>query len=495
MDRATAIAGVQQAGQQALAQIRAGRYEQALGWCVRGLTLAPKHPGLNFLAGVSHNAAGRPEAALGCFAKTLSEQPNHLDALYNAGHALERLGRFEEAIAHYRRALAVKPGHLPSRFNLANCLVALDTDDTRGEARALLEQILNQQGEPRAHKNLGVIALSENRLSDAQYHFARVLNAFPDFSEAAGNLGFTLLKQEQFAEGWQYLEQGSATKEAEYRERRPALPLWDFSTGQRVLLWVEQGIGDTLMFGSVLPEIIAASEAVGLACDPRLHPLLAATFGEGLALFRIAGPDTLDGWAVQRSLESSMAGYRRSAADFAATAQGYITADGARAENLRAALGVGEEQTLIGISWHSVASETGASRSCALNELLAAAAGDDRVFVNLQYGDVSDELAQARDAGFNIIEAPDLDTREDLDGLATLVAACDLVITIDNSTVHLGGALGQNQILLLPYYCDWRWGLERQTSLLYANTQLVRQPGPGDWASVFAQLKASLAGL
>jgi tetratricopeptide (TPR) repeat protein len=451
-------------------------------------------PGLNFLAGVCHNAAGRPEAALGCFAKTLSEQPQHLDALYNAGHALERLGRLDEAIAHYRRVLAVQPDHLPSRFNLANCLVMDATEVSVSEAKALLEDILTRQKEPRAHKNLGIIALSENRLADAQHHFEQILKVFPDFAEASGNLGFALLKQEQFAAGWPYLEQGAATREAEYRERRPALPLWDFSPGQRVLLWVEQGIGDTLMFGSVLPEIIAASEAVGLACDPRLHPLLAANFGEALALFPVMGPDSLDGWAVQRSLEAAMAGYRQSAEDFAATAQGYLTADGAKAENLRAALGVGEDQTLVGISWHSVASETGASRSCSLIDLLTAAAGDDRVFVNLQYGDVSAELAAAREAGFTVLEAPGLDTWEDLDGLATLIAACDLVITVDNSTVHLGGALGQNQILLLPHYCDWRWGLERDTSLVYANTQLVRQPRKGDWAGAFAQLKASLAG-
>ena len=60
-------------------------------------------------------------------------------------------------------------------------------------------------------------------------------------------------------------------------------------------------------------------------------------------------------------------------------------------------------------------------------------------------------------------------------------------------SVHFGGVLGKNQILLLPYYCDWRWGLERDTSLIYANTQLLRQPTAGDWAGVLAQLSTLLA--
>lgn len=85
--------------------------------------------------------------------------------------------------------------------------------------------------------------------------------------------------------------------------------------------------------------------------------------------------------------------------------------------------------------------------------------------------------------------------REDLDGFASLLAALDLVISVDNSTVHLAGALGVRTWVLLPFVADWRWGVRGSRSSWYAETVLYRQHGAAAWDDVLVRVARDLAGL
>ena len=100
-----------------------------------------------------------------------------------------------------------------------------------------------------------------------------------------------------------------------------------------------------------------------------------------------------------------------------------------------------------------------------------------------------DELASvSKELGIEIIQVGKIDNKSDINGLASLIMACDSVVTIDNSTAHLAGALGQNVKVLLPFVHDWRWGFNDLSSYWYDNVELYRQPKPEDWASVFGKL-------
>lgn len=118
-------------------------------------------------------------------------------------------------------------------------------------------------------------------------------------------------------------------------------------------------------------------------------------------------------------------------------------------------------------------------------------------WVNAQYGDCRAELDCIRaEHGIPIHHWPDLNPLHDVDGFAAFLAALDLVISIDNSTAHLAGALGTETWMLLPFASEtgWRWLTQRTDTLWYAGVRLWRQPRPGQWSPVVEAAARELAG-
>ena len=117
-------------------------------------------------------------------------------------------------------------------------------------------------------------------------------------------------------------------------------------------------------------------------------------------------------------------------------------------------------------------------------------------FINLQYGDCTAELNSAREKhNVTVHDWNDANPLEDMDDFAAKVAALDLVLSIDNSTVHLSGALGIPTWLMQPYSPDWRWLPDRQVSHWYPSVQQYRQTIPGNWDNVIGNISDSLISL
>jgi ADP-heptose:LPS heptosyltransferase len=99
---------------------------------------------------------------------------------------------------------------------------------------------------------------------------------------------------------------------------------------------------------------------------------------------------------------------------------------------------------------------------------------------------------QAEVAGAPLIIDRSVNQLADIDLFAAQIAAMDLVITIDNSTAHLAGALGIPTCVLLPFASDWRWLQGREDSPWYPTLRLFRQPSCGDWQSVVRRVCGDL---
>ena len=184
--------------------------------------------------------------------------------------------------------------------------------------------------------------------------------------------------------------------------------------------------------------------------------------------------------------------FRNSEKDFERVKKGYLKADPKRVELLRDELGLGGKK-VIGISWKSFKSRNHLKKSLTLMDFKKIFKDLDVTLVNLQYGDVDEEIRQFKnETGIDVLQCASVDNREDLDGLAALMEMCDLVVSTSNVTIHLAGAIGKETWVLLPYFSMFWWLLDRNDSIWYPSLKLYRQKKSGDWDSITLDLRKDL---
>jgi len=271
-------------------------------------------------------------------------------------------------------------------------------------------------------------------------------------------------------------------------------PLWDGQPGEApLLLWGEQGIGDQILYASVLPELANLPQRKMLALDRRLMPL----FERSMPGFELLDLETLSDalpFAEQLPLGSLPRYFRPSAQSFANARHPYLQADATRSAALRAQI-ARPGKRVCGVAWNSARKYIGQSKSVSLEQMLAPLVGLPLHFVDLQYGDTHEE----RDAvqhihGIEVQHVEEIDNFNDLDSLASLIQACDVVLTTSNSTAHLAGALGKDTLLLLPLGKGrmWYWTEHEGRNPWYPSIRLFSQIRHADWQTPLAQIRQHL---
>jgi hypothetical protein len=191
--------------------------------------------------------------------------------------------------------------------------------------------------------------------------------------------------------------------------------------------------------------------------------------------------------------------YRTTETAFAATASPYLKANSLARERFSARYRENQpqnqpqRQTLIGIAWQTRNQETGRKRSIDLSLMAPLFALPGVRWISLQYGDFDTLEEQVRQAEAPVLVDRAVDQLSNIDIFAAQIAAMDQVITIDNSTAHLAGALGVPVWVLLPFAADWRWLKKRSDSPWYPTMRLFRQPQINDWKAVIQQVQQTLS--
>jgi ADP-heptose:LPS heptosyltransferase len=267
-------------------------------------------------------------------------------------------------------------------------------------------------------------------------------------------------------------------------------PKWTPSKVGRVLVWSEQGVGDVIMFSSIIPEIYKICDKLIVQIDERLIPLFKRSFPADIHFCPNDYTVPESEYDAQIPIGSLPLHFRQTSGSFKVASNGYLFSDKIKATSIRENILQDGPEILIGISWYSNSKLNAArERSISLQKVARTLAKPNVKLVSLQYGNVEQEIADVRkDLDIEVIQVQEINNREDIDGLAALISACDSVVSIDNATVHLAGAIGKETQVLLPYSCDWRWGRERRSSYWYDAVHLHRQTNFGDWCNVLKQL-------
>jgi len=478
-----------------------GRPEMAIEACRSALALDPKLVAAHYNLGNALRDAERADEAIAAFESALQHAPSHTGARTNlANLLLSHVRDTERAVSHYEAVIRLKPTAADGYNNLAAALLELDRFDmAERHARAAVARDAGHSG---AHNNLGVALQYQGKIDEAIAAYRSAIELAPGYAEAHQNLFWALQLSGRLQEGWHE----HAWRERVFPGSILKLPFerWDGSSlkGRSLVVYAEQGIGDEIMFASCLGSLIDKAETVTVQCEPRLGPLFTRSFpGARVCAEARDAPSARWRRALTHAQLQSPAGdlphhLRRDFGEFG-SGDAYLQADTSRVGQWRERLGELGDGLKIGLAWRGGARpKDRRRRSIPPHEWQPVVAVPGVQFVSLQYGHTEAELeALGAQAGVTVHAFNDLDTTGDLDGLAALISALDLVVSVDNSTVHLAGALGARTWTLLPFMPDWRWYLGRDDTPWYESVSLYRQPGWGGWSEVLSRVAADLAEL
>ena len=510
------------------------KYSQSVEFLSKALEINPNHAGAFSNRGIALKELKQFDEALASYDQAIAVKPDYLDAYSNRGNLLMELSRFDEALASYDQAIKINPDYAESYGYRGITLKKLNRFD---EALASYNQAIKINPDyAEAYSNRGNVLNELNRFDEALASYDQAIKINPDYAEAYHNRGTILQELRQFDEalasygqaikinpnyadahwnaaicnfikgnfktGWIEYEWRWKHFECDSERLNTNRPIWDYKkTEQRLLVWAEQGIGDHILFGGLFSELLEDVPNLLVQIDQRLIPIFIRSFPK----IKFYPSKNLDPNSNSKIPESdydihlpigSLGKYlRNDKKDFLPTRNTYLKDDELKTARIKKDLIAlaSSNNKLCGISWKSKSTFTGHQKSTTLKYFIKTLDLEGYTFVSLQYGKTKDEIKEVRnELGVNIISYEEVDNFLDIDGLSSLIQACDKVITVDNITSQLAGALGKQTHILLTFNPWWCWMLERNDSPWHPSIKLYRQDKINDWDSAFKKLKADL---
>ena len=432
---------------------------------------------------------GRCDEAIAASETALRLAPHLYEAHLNLCQAYRSSGRDREALVPALHAIELRPV-LADCMNLGKAALSLDMFDIAIEAfRRALELDATCAN---AHCNLGWLYHETGRYVEAIAAYETAIALRPDLAEAHRNLALSLLTCGDFARGWD--EFAWTWRVLGKRWPYPYLDLvtlWNGETlaGRQLLITLDQGLEDAIQMVRYLPAVKARGARVILEVTAALVPLFADI--AGVDELRVAGDGTM--LARDVDLQVSLLGLPRALATNLASIPApipYLRAQPERLERWRPRLET-SSRLRVGIVWADDPDHGSDRRRSVRLEDFASLGGIDGVaWFGLQQG----RNEERRSCGSFALDPLSSEIGDFADA-AAIVTHLDLVIGVDTAIVHLAGAMGVPVWTLLRFAADWRWLLARADSPWYPTMRLFRQPTPGDWASVFADVARELRAL
>lgn len=465
--------------------------------------------------GVSLANKGDLQQAEAAFCQAIRLNPNYAKAYNNLGLILQKTNRFDKAEACLLRAIELAPDSPDTYNNLS--LVFMDTARL-DEAEACLRQAIKlNPNVPEIHNNLGLVLVDQNRLQEAETAYRRAIRLKPDYPDAHYNLGnlfkntkrldeaereyryalklrpgfdtalFALstlyLLKGQFEKGWE-----NYNKLRMKKHRQPDICRWrgEDLTGRRILLFHEQGFGDTIQFARYVQKVSELASETVLWVQKPLQRLMASSYtaltvhtGKELPAepydFACPLPDLPMIFNSSEKTIPKIIPYIDVSTDISQTWK----------NTLNNMCGNGYR---IGIVWAgNPKHHNDRNRSIPYAVFRDLFDISNVIWVSLQVGSRAEDLAKTSDKVLDLSQS-----LSDFAETAGAIANLDLIITVDSAVAHLAGAMGKETWVLLPFAPDWRWQLDRKDSPWYPTMRLFRQNKAGNWQEVLKKVKTAL---
>ena len=383
--------------------------------------------------------------AIEAYEKSVSLKPNYTEAYDNMGVALKNIGKLDEAIKAHKKAISLNPSYVKSYYNIGNFFrEQLKLDEAIQYYR---KSISLKPDYIDAYNNMGLVFYYQDKIEEAMQVYNKALSINPTSYIAHKNLSFALLRSGRVQEGLDELEWRWKSPDFLYNERSFLQPLWDGKqslNGKRILIWHEQGVGDTINWSSILPLATNRAAHCILECQEKLVPLLKRSFPNVEVKPEDRSRDLKrDDFDYHLPMGSLYKHFLQEITDNPKP-DAHLIPDPDRVNHWRGRLNLVGKGPYIGIAWKSsnMSVERLPNYSC-ISEWSQILSLPDVTFINLQSKDFADDLAKVREElGITIHNFDDLDQWNNIDDVAALCSAIDMVICNHGTVPLISGGVG-----------------------------------------------------
>ena len=432
--------------------------------------------------------------AIESFTKALIIKPQSAEAHHNLGMTYEKLGQFENAEISYRNAIKYKNDSAESYNNLGNILRELSRNSEAIEC--FKNALAIKANYPEAMNNLGWTLYEGNQFEESIEQFNNAIAISPQFSSARFNLSMVNLMQGDFKNGWANYE--SRKLLANYKSQKMLAPDWNGTEdvrGKTILVYAEQGMGDTIQFSRYLKYLSKLDSKVIFIPQPALICILKSIIG----VDQFLGPgDKIPHhdyscllmslpYALKKQIKNipseekyifpedeKVLFWKNKIAHIKSPKIGLVWSGGFRAD----------QPELWGVN----------KRRNISFDVLSAINNPNFNFFSLQKGEPAEsELLSKKDFFWKTNNLHNYCKQlNDFTDTAGLIANLDLIITVDTSTAHLSAAMGKPTWILNRFNNCWRWLSNGNSSEWYPSVKLFRQKEKGNWNNVIAEVSNEL---
>jgi tetratricopeptide (TPR) repeat protein len=459
------------------------KYEEAILNYQQAIKLNPQYFHAIVNLGFLYNELKEYDKALEQYNLAINLNPQSAEARYNRGIVYENLNESDKALNDYNLAIQIKPNFVDAYNNKSGVFRKLQRYEDAIEV--VNQSIKIDPNNSVSINKKGLFLFEKKDFEGALNNFNWAIELNPGFSDAVFNKAILKLSQDNYEDGWKFYQARWEAKKLLYLQTSKP-ELLDFHITQKnILIWSEQGIGDEILFSSLLQDAFKLSNNFIVSIDRRMLSLYQRSFKKFSNVTFISSKKLPNETSYDFHLPIANLGkfFRNSLEDFKNQSLNYLMSDLEKSLSLKKAF-KNSKQFICGIAWKSNNEEIGSDKSLSLKQLLPILELSDIDFIDLQYGDTEEEKKSLYDEyGIEIKTIDEIDNFNDIDGLSSLIDACDFIITSSNITAHMSGALGKKTYLFVPYNVGkiWYWHENRNKSLWYPSVNIYRQESNKSW--------------
>lgn len=424
--------------------------------------------------GIKLQLEGKVNEALSIFEQVVQKTIQHPYALYCLASCYTTLGFNGTAMNLLMRCIALSEPKAPWMSEAYNNLgVCFRQESHEKEAvGSYLKALEINPDEPSTWANLSGVFVNAGNPDECLKYANQALTLDRYSAQAGNHKALALLEQGNYEEGWKWY--ASRLRLPEFHRRAFKCPMWSGQKTGLLAIHAEQGIGDEILFGSQIREALRRADRVVVECTERLVPVFQRSFG--VKCYKneqeLLAAENPDHWIAMGSLPGVFKQYAP------LEHSGYIEPNAIRVYKWKQKY----PGFRVGISWRGGAKKTHEHLRNFDAAIWKKLTSQGR-FISLQYGNCEEE------AKFLGLEKPET---ESFDDHYALVAACDLVISVCNTTIHQAGSTNTRTWCLVPSKPAWRYGMTGERMFWYPSVKLIRQQQEEPWEAVIERVAADL---